>query len=225
MTWYQRFAGAVFSDDPEVRAPEDLIGLKVGLPAPSGASYTGWQALLYANEIEPTAIETEIIGFDQLQAVLQGRVDAAVGYAANEPVQARALGEEFTVMDIADYFDFVSNGLVVAEGLIGESPEVPQALVTATLMGIRDTLADPDSAFEIVKDVVPGAGDAAVRDVQRDILEESLRFWETDSLGEIDEEKWRQSRDFLLLSGTIDDSVPIEDMIDSQFVDAADVAR
>ncbi len=225
MTWYQQFAGAVFSGDTTIEEPADLVGLKVGLPAASGASYTGWQALLYANDIDPLTVQTEVIGFEQLQAVLQGRVDAAVGYVANEPVQMRALGEEPSVIVIADYFNLVSNGLVVAEGMINESPDVVQALVTATMMGIRDALADPEAAFEVVLKVVPETSDPEVRDIQQQVLQESLPFWEADLLVEIDPDEWTKTQDFLQLQGMIETSTPVESMIDTRFVEAADVGR
>jgi len=226
MTWYQRFAGVVFSDDPEIQTPADLVDRTVGLPFPSGASYTGWMALLATNEIDSRDVTTKVIGYTQPEAVLQGRVDAAVGYAANEPVQLRNQGIDVSVIEIADSFNFASNGLVVSEGLIDESPEVVQALVTGTLKGIRDTLEDPDAAFEIVLEVVlETAASPTVRDQQRQVLEESLRFWETPRLGTIDLDVWRRSQDFLLETEVIDTATPIEELVDTSFVDAADLSR
>lgn len=225
MTWYQRFAGAVFSDDLSIQKPADLVGRKVGLPAPSGASYSGWLALLSANDIDARSVTTEIIGFRQLEAVLQGQVDAAVGYAANEPVQARQRGVDVAVIEIADSFNLVSNGLVVAEGLILESPEVVQALVTGTLKGIRDTLDDPDAAFELALQVVLEAADPSVRDVQRQILGESLRFWDGPQLGSIDAAAWERTQEFLVEAGITDTRTPVAEMIDSRFVDAAGITR
>jgi NitT/TauT family transport system substrate-binding protein len=217
-TWYQRFPGVVFSSDPDIAAPQDLVGRKVGLPAVSGASYTGWRALLAANEIDPTTVTTEIIGFTQLEAVALGRMDAAVGYAANEPVKMRAMGTVPSVINIADSFNLVSNGLIVADTMAYESPSVVQALVTALLKGIRDSLDDPDAAFEIALRAVPEAADPAVRDTQRQVLEASLPFWEAESLGAIDPEAWAATQDFLVSEGIVDAPTPVEDMIDLRFV-------
>ncbi|MFN2251714.1 MAG: ABC transporter substrate-binding protein [Anaerolineae bacterium] len=224
-TWYQRFPGVVFSDDPAIAEPSDLVGRTVGLPAVSGASYTGWLALLSANGIDPTSVTTEVIGFAQLEAVTQGRVDAAVGYAANEPVQMRAAGLEPTVISIADSFNLVSNGLIVADTLAYESPSVVQAMVTAMLRGIADTLDDPESAFELALQMVPEAADPAVRDTQFQVLMESLPYWETEALGAIDPEAWQQTMDFLVAQGIVEHPTPIDEMIDSSFVDAAGPVR
>lgn len=221
-TWYARFPGVVFSLDPEIVAPADLVGRKVGLPAPSGASYIGWQALLAANDIEPRDVTTEIVGFEQLSAVLEGRVNAAVGYAANEPVQLRAEGFEPSVIAIADSFNLVSNGLVVSDASVEENPEMVGRLVAAFLGGIRETLDDPDAAFEVAVSVVPEAGDPAVRGRQRQVLEESMRYWDAPQLGAIDRAQWEASQDFLRDIGLVAEPVPVDALIEDRFVrDAA----
>ncbi len=220
MTWYARYPGAVFTLDPAVKEVADLVGRKVGLPSLQGASYTGWQALLAQAGIDPRRIPTEVIGYRQLDAVLQGQVDAAVGYATNEPVQMRILGHQPTVIEIADSLNLVSNGLVVAQSLIEESPDVVQSLVSAFLRALEATIADPDAAFEIVTQVVPEAGDAAVREAQRQVLEESIRFWRSEPLGAIHAGQWEQSQGFMLSLGLIEHETPVEEMADGQFVDA-----
>lgn len=221
-TWYARFPGVVFSLDPDIATPADLVGRKVGLPAPSGASYIGWQALLAANEVDARDVTTEIVGFEQLSAVLEGRVNAAVGYAANEPVQLRAEGFDPSVIAIADSFNLVSNGLVVSDASVAEDPDLVGRLVAAFLAGIRDTLRDPDAAFEVAVSTVPEAGDPAVRDRQRQVLEESMRFWDAPEIGAIDRAQWEASQDFLVDIGLVSEPVPVDALVEERFVrDAA----
>jgi NitT/TauT family transport system substrate-binding protein len=220
-TWYDRFPGVVFSDDTSLDEPSALVGRTVGLPALSGASYLGWQAMLAANDIDPTSIQTQVVGYEQLGAVLEDRVDAAVGYAANEPVQAARMGVDMAVVEIADSFNLVSNGLVVADTAIFESPDAIQGLVSGFLNGLAATLADPDAAFETALAYVPEAADPEVREAQREVLEASLRFWRQTRLGAIDVDRWVQTQDFLLETGLIEEATPVDDMIDEQFVNAA----
>ena len=220
-TWYQRFPVVVFGLDPAITRAEDLAGLKVGLPMQAGASWIGWQALLAKSGIPLEAIDTEVVGFEQLTSVRAGRVDAAVGYAANEPVRLLADGREPWVIEIADSFNLVSNGLVVAESAIVERPEVVQALVDAFLAGLADTLADPDRAFEVALESVPAADDDAVRPIQRRVLEASLPYWappEGSPLGSIDKARWTDSLAFLRQIGLIDQSVAAADLYDDRFV-------
>jgi NitT/TauT family transport system substrate-binding protein len=225
MTWYQRFPVVVFSDDPALQTPADLVGRTVGLPAPSGASHIGWQALLAANHLSPQDVTTEIIGFTQREAVAEGRVDAAVGYAVNEPVQLRADGKEVSIIEIADSFNLVSNGLVVSQQAVEGSPDGVQQLVRATLKGLRDTLADPEAAFALTAQTVPSINEPSAKPVQQEVLRGSLRFWEAERLGAVDPAAWRRSRQFLMDIGLVESPPPVEELIDNRFVDAAGVTR
>ncbi len=220
MTWFARYPGAVFTLDPDVQTVADLVGRKVGLPSLQGTSYTGWQALLAQAGIDPRRIPTEVIGYRQLDAVLQGQVDAAVGYATNEPVQMRQMGHQPTVIEIADHLNLVSNGLVVAQSLIDESPDVVQGLVTGFLEGLEATIADPEAAFATVTRFVPEAGDAKVHAAQRQVLAESIRFWRSDRLGAVDPPRWQESQAFMRSIGLIQREAPVAEMLDGQFVDA-----
>jgi NitT/TauT family transport system substrate-binding protein len=206
MTWFQRFPVAVFSLDPALRTPADLVGRTVGLPAPGGTSILGWQALLLASGIQPESVTTEVIGFTQREAVLLA-----------------ADGNEVAVIEVADTVNLVSNGLVVGASTARDRPELVQGLVTATLRGIADTLADPDAAFEAALVRVPEAGDPAARAVQRQVLEASLRFWEAPRLGAIDEVAWEQSQDTMRQLGLIDATTPLAELVDPRFVAAARV--
>jgi len=223
-TWYQRFPVVVVSTTG-IGTPADLVGRTVGLPAPSGASFLGWQALLGVNDIDPSSVTTEVIGFTQTECLQLGRCDAAVGYAANEPVQLRAQGLDVSVIEIADSFNLVSNGLIVAQGVIDDSPDTVAALVRGFLRGLADTLADPDAAFEIALDVVPEAADPAVRDVQRQVLAASLPYWDAPELGAIDAAAWARSAEFLVAQGLIDEAPSTDELIEPRFVDAAGVSR
>jgi len=222
-TWFQRFPVAVMSTDTAVRGPQDLIGKKVGLPSAGGTSALGWQGLLLANGIAPESVTTEVVGYEQVAALKQGRVDAAVVYATNEPLQFRAEGIPVSVIEIADTFNMVANGMVVSAEAIQQRPEVVQGLVTATLKGIRDALADPDAAFAAALTRAPEAGDPAVRDVQRQVLEESLRFWRAERLGAIDAAAWEQSQATMQQLGLVKQPTPLDDLVDARFADGADL--
>lgn len=221
MTWFQRFPVAVFGLDPQMKTAADLRGKKVGLPANSGTSYLGWQAFLLANGIDPQDVTTSVVGYTQREAVATGLVDAAVGYVNNEPLQLQALGSDVAVIDMADTANLVSNGLVVGQSTLEQDPELVQALVTATLRGIAATLEDPDAAFEVALAQVPELADPAVRGLQRQVLEASLRLWEATPLGSIDPEAWAESQATLRKLGLISTETAVETLTDGRFVVAA----
>jgi NitT/TauT family transport system substrate-binding protein len=227
-TWYQRFPVVVFSLDAGMDDPSLLAGKRVGLPMAAGASYIGWKALLAASGIPDEAIDIEIVGFNQLGAVRSGAVDAAVGYAANEPVQLAADGESAGVIEIADKFNLVSNGIIVAQDLIDTDPERVQAIVDAFLAGLRSTLQDPDAAYAAASQVAPPAEGEGAAAIQRAVLEASLRFWEVgpgELLGHIDRRDWEASNGFLTTIGLVDAGLDPDKLFDARFVERAGMLR
>jgi len=232
MSWYQRFPVVVFGKSGAFEDAADLRELNIGLPMLSGASYIGWQALLAANDLDEDQVDTEVVGFDQLNAVCDDRVDAAVGYAANEPVRTCGDGEEMQVLEIADEFNVVSNGLIVNGDSIGNenADKVYAGLVKALILGIRDSLSKPDKAFEAALDEIPEIDDDEVRGLQREVLEASLRFWEVpkgEIMGLPDADQWRDSVELLVEQGLIKvgDAPDVRDLIDDRYAAAADVTR
>jgi NitT/TauT family transport system substrate-binding protein len=218
MTYFQRFPVAVVSlEDVPLSTPKDLIGRSVGIPGLWGASYIGWLALLDAAGIDAGDVKLESIGYTQVASLTEGQVDAAVVYAANEPVQLRQAGYEPNIIYVADYMNLVSNGIITNEKTIAERPELVGALVRAVLQGLRYTIDYPEEAFEICLEYVPEAG-GENRDVQMAVLEESIKFWQSDTLGRSDGSAWEMSQDFMLQAGLAETRTDPDKMYTNDFI-------
>ncbi|HSM57452.1 MAG TPA: ABC transporter substrate-binding protein [Candidatus Sulfomarinibacteraceae bacterium] len=218
MAWYQDFPVSVVSlEDAGIETPADLEGRTVGIPGLFGASYVGYVGLLSAAGVDADAVEVEEIGFTQLEALLNDRADAVVGYTNNEPVQLRQQGEAINVLDVSDYIDLVANGVISNESTIEENPEMVQRFVGAILRGLRDTLADPEAAFEISKGYVEELDDSRMV-----VLEASLPLWEAEQLGATELTHWQQTEQILLEAGLLDEEVPnLEAAFTNRFVEQA----
>ncbi len=93
MRWYRRFPVVLFAKAEQgIKSPADLVGKRVGLPGLFGASYVGWEAIVYASGLDASKVTLQSIGFTQAAAVSQGQVDAALDYVVNGPVQLRLAG-------------------------------------------------------------------------------------------------------------------------------------
>jgi NitT/TauT family transport system substrate-binding protein len=137
-------------------------------------------------------------------------------------------GRQVTVIDIADYFNLVSNGLVAGDQLIANRPDVVGALVASLLEGIDASLRDPDGAFETALQFVPEAADPSVRQRQRAVLMASLPYWSPDpggrgNLGAISAEDWERSQAFLMSIGLIERASPVADLVEDRFVEDIDL--
>jgi len=218
MTYFQRFPVAVVSlEDVPLENPEDLIGRSVGIPGLWGASYIGWLALLDAAGIDEGDIKLESIGYTQVASLTEDQVDAAVVYAANEPVQLRQAGYEPHIIYVADYMNLVSNGIITNEKTIAEQPQLVAGLVRAVLRGLRYTVDHPEEAFEICLEYVPEAG-GENRDTQLAVLQESIKFWQSDKLGYSDPSAWEMSQEFMLKAGLAETETVPDKMFTNDFI-------
>jgi NitT/TauT family transport system substrate-binding protein len=217
--WYRRFPVAVAALEP-LDAPQALVGMDVGIPGLYGASYIGWLALLDAVGIESTSVNLLSIGYTQVESMVAGQVDATVVYAMNEPVQLRQEGYEVSLIEVADYIDFVSNGLITNEKTIQEQPELVRSMVRAMLRGLQDTIDDPDAAFAICRQYVPEIDDESAP-LQRAVLEAALDFWSpggSGDLGRSNPAAWEASVDFMRRVGMIEGQVDPESLYTNEFV-------
>jgi NitT/TauT family transport system substrate-binding protein len=220
MRWYRKFPAVLFAKASSgIKEPKDLAGKKVGVPGLFGANYVGWEALVYATGLDPKQVSLQSIGFTQPTAVSQGLVDAAMDYAVNGPVQLRLAGEDVVEIPVSDYIDLPSNGIITNDQAIEEKPEQVQALVTALMRGLRDTLNDPDAAFQASLRAVPTAGGDQEK-VSRAIFDESLKLWQAseEELGLSDPDTWAKAATFMKDMGLIQNTVEPTDLYTNDFV-------
>ncbi len=219
MKWYQRYPVALMSAaDRGISQPADLTGKTVGLPGLYGASFIGWKALVYAGKLEESGISVKEIGFTQAAAIQQGQVDAAMVYIANEPTQLRSQGIDINVIQISDYINLVSNGLVVGQTLLTDNPELVERMTRATLRGLTYATDHPDEAFEIARSIIPEITDETAP-TQRQVLDASIELWQTDQPGLSNTQDWQESVEFMRQTGLLEKPVDVDQLFTNQFIE------
>jgi NitT/TauT family transport system substrate-binding protein len=113
-----------------------------------------------------------------------------------------------------------ANGLITNEATIAQNPDLVQRMVRAVLHGISDSLTNPDEAFEISKKYIDGLAqsDAETQTIQRQVLQASLPFWQSEPLGIIDPQAWQNMQDILLKMGLLSQPLELEKAYDTQFI-------
>jgi NitT/TauT family transport system substrate-binding protein len=220
MRWYRKFPVVLFAKAAKgIESPLDLVGKSVGIPGLYGASYVGWQALVYASGLDPARVNLQSIGFAQASAVSEDRVDAALDYIVNGPVQLQQAGQEVTILPVYDYIDLPSNGIITNDQTIKERPDLVRGLVSAVTRGLADTLADPDSAFEISIAAVPEAGGPQIK-ASRAVFDASLKLWQAEvgELGRSDPATWVKAASFMKEMGLIQTEVNAGDLYTNDFI-------
>ena len=138
-----------------VRTVADLKGRKLGAPA-GGASIKLFPALARKNNLDPAAVNvTNMAPNLQEQMLLQDQVDAVAIFTATSYMNLVALkrdpDKDFRWIYYADGgLDLYSNGVMVSAALAKAKPEAVRGLVRAIAKAMREVVANPDAAVELL---------------------------------------------------------------------------
>lgn len=216
--WYQQFPISVVAKAAQrIRVPADLRGKKIGLPGLFGATYVGLSALLYSAGLKETDVSLDAIGFNQVEALVSDQEQAVVGYSTNEPIQLRAQGIEITELRVADYVNLASNGIITNETVIAENPLLIRRFLRAFIQGLRDTITDPDQAYEISKKYVENLAQADEK-VQKEVLRRSIEMWQAERLGYADPQAWKNMHQTLLEMGLLSQPLDVNKAFTNDFL-------
>ena len=180
----------------------DIKGHTIGLPGLYGSTYVGLLALLHAVHLTASDVKLKSIGFTQVSALKQGRVDAVMGYTNNEPLQLRRLGLAVRTFDVPNYQPMVSNGIVTTEQTWGGQASMVRAFVQATIKGLNEVLANPSEALQISKSFIPGMNMTEAQDE----LQATIPIWKGTGqhpLGYNDLATWQAMGQFMAGQGLI----------------------
>lgn len=220
-TLYAKFPPSIVALEAKgIKTLADLRGKRIGVPY-MGTSYIALRAMLAKAGLAESDVRVLMIGYTQIPALLADKIDAAVVFANNEPVQLAAQKQKFTQLYSYDYFPLVGHGVVAGERLLKEDPALVRAFVRATLKGMDYTLRHPEEAFKLVQKAIdlPPA-DAAV---QYQVLLASLKLWENDytkrhGLGSSDPKAWAESQQFMLENGFIKSATEVEKVMSNKYL-------
>lgn len=200
---YQKYPVALAAlKDRNISKPADLKGKSVAIPGPFGSNYIGLKVLLAAANLTEEDVKVQSVGFTQREVLEQGKVDAAVVFSMNEPVQLRKAGVNINTIEVSNLASLASIGLVTGDNLIASNPERVQKMVRAVTRGLKDTIANPEDAFERTIKVAPDAK-GADPELQKQVLKATTEFMVADNvkgqaLGYSDPKVWEASEKFLL---------------------------
>ncbi len=224
-----RYAATIYGTNPSVvvakvssgiRTAADLKGRKIGIPGKYGSSWIMLQALLASAGLTPEDVQLVLYpDFGQAVALQQGAVDAATGFANNEPVQLRRAGEQVVVLGVPPSTPLPGPGLVTSEATLAAKTPALQAFVAATLRAMDEIAADPQKGIDASVKAVPDLGkDPAL---QLDILKATIDTWTSPtggSYGTIDRPGWQKSIDFMSSLGLVPNPVTVDRLVTDELL-------
>ena len=219
MALFQRVPSALFSlSENNITSIEDLAGKTVGLPGLFGSSYTSFQGVLQAAGLTEDDFSVEQIGFTQLEAVLGGRVDVAMGFINNEPLVLAQRGVAVNVIPAGEYNPAPGAGVVTTETVL-ENEDLVRRFLSASQAGLALTLEEPRQAFEASKTYVENLDEDRFA-----VLEATLPLWtspytETNGLGSTDPTRWSDALAFLEEVGRVETDLPADTFFSNDYLE------
>lgn len=199
---YAQFPSVVIARaDSGIRTPADLAGRSLGIPGRFGSSWVMLQALLASAELTPDDVDIRLYpDFGQAVALREGQVEAATGFANNEPVQLGLAGLETNILRVDQVVPLPGPGLTVGETTLRGKEDALRRFVAATLRAMDEIVAQPELGLDDAIAAVPEL--AQERETQLAILRATVEMWESayteqHGLGAIDVEGWATSIEFM----------------------------
>jgi ABC-type nitrate/sulfonate/bicarbonate transport system substrate-binding protein len=184
------------------------------------------QALLADADLTPDDVEiVEYSDFGQGAAVAQGAVDAATGFANNEPVQLELTGEDVTILRVDDIVPLPGNGLIVGTSTLESKSDAVAGFIAATLRAMEEITQDPEVGLDAAITAVPEL--ASAREVQASILAATIEVWkgpaqEARGLGAIEPSDWETSIAYLETLDLVPNPVTVDDVLETGLLPAQD---
>ena len=217
-TIYGTFPAIVVADAASgIRTAADLKGKKIGIPGKYGTSWIQLQALLQSAGLTTADVELVLFpDYGQTAALQQGAVDAATGFANNEPIVLKRAGIEPVVLGIDASIALPGPGFVTGTATLAAKHDALAAFMAVTLRAMEEITADPqkglDATFALVPDLAQDPG------LQREILDATIVTWTNartgGALGSIDRAGWQASLDFMTGLGLVPNPVTVDQLVD-----------
>ncbi len=221
MALFQRVPSALFSlPDANITEIEDLAGKTVGLPGLFGSSYTSFQGVLQAADLTEDDLSVEQIGFTQLEAILGGRVDVAMGFINNEPLVLAQRGVEVNVIPAGDYNPAPGAGVVTTEAVL-ENEDLVRRFLSASQEALALTLEEPERAFEASRGYVENLDEDRLAVLEATLPLFTSAYSEANGVGFTNPARWDDALTFLQEVGRVETDLSADTFFSNEYLDPA----
>ncbi|GIW23864.1 ABC transporter substrate-binding protein [Meiothermus sp.] len=208
MALYQSVPNALFSlAEKNIKSVRDLKGKTIGMPGMFGVSLTSLQAILRAAGLKESDVKIVNIGFTQAEAIVQKRVDVAMGFVNNEPVFLQGQGIKLNVIPAGPYNRSPGNGIITTDRVL-ENADLVKRFLGASQEALAFTITNPRKAFEAAKKYVQN-----LDEMRYAVLTASIRLYQSpytrqNGLGFSNPQGWQSSLTLLKQTGRVKTDLP-----------------
>ncbi len=149
--------GPITLKDENITSPKQLEGKTVGVTGvPSDNAVL--DTTVKDDGGDPSNIDVVTIGFNGVQNLESGKIDAFTGFAVADGAQLEVDGYPIRAFPLDEYGGPTYPGLVTfsTEDKIKQEPDLMQAFVDCTVDGYNKTIEDPNAALKDLESEVKG---------------------------------------------------------------------
>lgn len=209
----------VINKDKGVSSIKDLKGKTVTAMAYQDTTYFALLGMLATQGMSKDDVNAQAVGpVNVWKLFIAGQADAMAA-VPDWTAQAQAAKMNIEIIPSDKYFKSMAQAIIAADDVIKKNPALIKKLVSATLKGMKDIMADPEAAaVDYVKAVPEHAGkEKAMAAVFK--LYNQYVYPGQKTVGAVDEARLTALQDFYLKEGVIRDKTPVKDLYTNQFVE------
>lgn len=203
---------AISSADAGIESAKDLEGKRVGITTGDGPSNL-LNAVIAANSLDESKIEfITMDGNSKETSLMNGDVDVILAGADSDAVALENKGYDVNVLRYSECgAATVGLSLVASDEMIEENPEVIEKFIAATLKGWDECRTNGEEAVDIFMDYYP-TSEREVVSGSLGVALDSLFAEDSETLGDLSEEDWKNCRDLMVTYLGVDESIQAEDL-------------
>ena len=201
-----------------ITKPKDLEGRKLADTAFS-AMPKMFGAYAKAAGIDASKVTWVVAGSDALPGMLSlGRVDGIGQYTVGEPLLKKAAApKDIVQLAYSDVgLDYYGSGIVTMESTLQSNPDMVKRFVAATLHGLKDAMANPKEAGEIMHKYHREVDEGVARD--ETVKVGQLANVSGAPLGSIDSSRLQRTIDVVAGAYSLKNAVAPDDIYAAGFV-------
>jgi putative hydroxymethylpyrimidine transport system substrate-binding protein len=212
--------GLITLEESGFTSPADLEGATVGVTGvPSDDAIL--ETTISDSGADPASVEKVTIGFNGVQNLENGKVDAFTGFIPADGVQIEVDGFPTTSFALDEYGGPQYPGLVVfsTEEQIASDPELMQKFVTATVKAYDEVIEDPQVGLDALLAENPA--------IPEDFADASLEAYgslfqaDAETYGEFNTDNLEALSTFMVDNGLSSEPIPPDRFATNEFVEGA----
>lgn len=199
--YYQKYPVTIVSKKEKIEKIDDFVNKKIGVPDFFGTSFIG--LLIFLNYYNLTnKVKIEKIGYTQIASLTSDKIDAAVCFYNNEPIQMEESGIKLNYWNVKDFSDIVGASFITSNKTLTRKKEIIDNFILATIEAFNYTTKNVDEAYEIAKKYVKGIENDKI--MKKVLIKTIELFYHKKGFGYIDKDKYDESIKILYNLGFIE---------------------